>query len=324
MNGIKGLIFEIERFAIHDGPGIRTVIYLKGCPLQCAWCANPEGQRLLPEIMIYERDCIKCYRCTEECPKKLIRVREDKIILDRKECNSCGLCTQNCPAGGIRLVGKYMDEDEALKEVEKDQPFYRTSNGGVTLSGGEPTMQSEFAISLLKELQRRRIHTAIETCGYLSWQDLERMLKYVDLILYDLKHMDAKKHERYTSVDNKTILENLRKTRELNIPIVVRFPLVPGFNDSCENVHKLGRFCNNIGVEKVDILPYHNYGESKYTKLGRKYPLQNLKPPSKKEVSRISNILCSYNLKIRDGGGANKLFEKMHLSHYEDSTNIIR
>jgi len=201
-NEIKGLIFNIQRFSIHDGPGIRTTVFLKGCPLTCKWCSNPESQKSYPEILTVDRKCIRCGRCAESCSQEAITLDESGRRLDWQKCNLCMECAANCPSGAIEAVGRYLTVDEVVAEVEKDRLFYQNSGGGVTVSGGEPLLQWEFALNLLKECKVRNLHTALDTSGCAPWDVMERVIEHVDLVLYDIKDMHSAKHKAITGVAN--------------------------------------------------------------------------------------------------------------------------
>ncbi|MBC7189169.1 glycyl-radical enzyme activating protein [Candidatus Aerophobetes bacterium] len=297
---IKGLVFDIQRYSIHDGPGIRSLVFMKGCPLSCLWCSNPESQSSHQEIMFTPIKCIGCGRCIEVCPTG---AAGKKNPLDAQSlCVVCGRCVEVCPSGARRIVGRYMTVDEVMKEVEKDLLFYFSSKGGVTVSGGEPLMQAEFVAMLLKKCREKGIHTAIETCGYGKWEDFEKILKYTDLVLYDIKHIDTQKHRELTGAGNELILENARKISNLNIEMIIRVPVIPGCNDSPENMKAIATLAKSLKVKEVHLLPYHRLGESKYERLGRKYRLKGLSSLDKNDLSEHKKIIESYNLKVEIGG----------------------
>jgi len=301
---VRGLIFNIQRYSIHDGPGIRTLVFMKGCPLRCLWCDNPEGQLMRPEVLFSEVRCIKCWKCVDICPVNAIVKRENTIEINRKICINCGKCAEVCYAEAIRLAGKWVTVEEVLKEIIKDIIFYEVSQGGVTVGGGEPTMQPEFTTQLLKACKEHGINTAIETCGYTKWENFQKMLKYLDLIFYDIKHMDSKKHQLLTGKPNELILENLEKLSRETVPIIVRIPLVPGCNDQKENIKSTAKFLSKLGgnIVRVEILPYHRLGITKYKQLGREYQLNNVKPPSKEKLQDVVNIMRTYSLEVQIGG----------------------
>lgn len=297
----KGLIFDIQRYSIHDGPGIRTLVFMKGCPLSCIWCCNPESQSPSQEIMVTPNKCIGCKRCIEVCPTG---AAEKKDPLEARElCIVCGSCVKACPSTARRLVGHYMSLEEVMKEVEKDFPFYQRSGGGMTVTGGEPLMQADFVRMLLKSCQEKGIHTAIETCGYAEWEDFKNMLEYVDLTLYDIKYMNNEKHRELMGVGNELILQNAKEVAKLGKDMVIRVPVIPDCNDSLENMEAIAEFARTLeGVEEIHLLPYHRLGESKYDRLGKSYKLKGVKPLDKESLSKQKKIIESYQLKVQVGG----------------------
>jgi len=300
---VKGILLNIQRYNTHDGPGIRTLVFMKGCPLRCLWCDNPESQEKYPEVGFAEKNCIKCGRCLEACSVGAIVESEKGKEINREVCNKCGKCIEVCPVGALKFLGKEMSVEEVIKEVEKDILFYLNSGGGVTISGGEPTMQSEFVEALLKECHKKGIHSAIETCGYARWEDFEKVLRYTDLVLYDLKQMDPVKHKQFTGVSNELILENAKKIAAKGISMIIRVPLVPGYTDSEKNIEAVGEFVKGLGaVEEICLLPYHRLGESKYKKLGRQYKLQGLLPLDESYLQKLEGLVKSMGLRVQIGG----------------------
>jgi len=299
-----GIIFNIQRFSVHDGPGIRTTIFFKGCPLHCLWCDNPEGQKAAPEMVFWKERCIHCETCVGVCPYNAIKTagRRSKMIL-KGRCAVCGRCLDTCYSRALEQIGKYVTVDEVLEEIERDRIFFEASGGGVTASGGEPTAQPEFLTELLKRCKERLIHTAIETCGYAEWSILEKVLKYTDLVLYDIKDMDSVKHQKYAGVHNELILENAKKISSKLVPMVVRIPVVPRYNDREDNIEAMGRFISELpGVREVDLLPYHQFGEAKYKRLGLKYRLKGLKPPREEHLRSIKEKIESIGFEVKIGG----------------------
>jgi len=272
---MEGLVFNIQGFSLHDGPGIRTTVFLKGCPLNCKWCSNPESIRPVPEIMSYSLRCVGCGRCVEICPEHAITIAHGKSVIDWEKCDRCLKCATVCLTGGITLVGKRMSVEEIVAEVEKDALFYVNSGGGVTFSGGEPLKQFEFTEQLCKECRSRGIHTALDTSGFCEWEKLERVLEHVDLVLYDVKHLDPVKHREWTGVDNKVIVENAVRVAG-KVRTWLRVPLIPSFNDSQGDVKKIVELGKSIGAEKVSLLPYHRLSVTKYAGLGKGYLLGRL------------------------------------------------
>lgn len=268
----RGVIFDIQGYSIHDGPGIRTTVFLKGCPLRCAWCQNPESHRFLPEVLFAAEKCEGCGRCVPACPERAVRLEEGRSATDRRLCRGAGACAQACPNEARAIIGRWTNVDEVFEAVAADAMFYRDSGGGVTLSGGEPLAQAEFSAGILRRCREAGFHTALDTCGDAPWEVLEQVVRHVDLVLYDLKHMDAAEHQRLTGVPNDRILDNARRIhRELSIPMLARMALVPGFNDSPENLDRTARFVAEAlsPAVPVHLLPYHRLGEAKWERLGR-------------------------------------------------------
>ncbi len=301
----KGIIFNIQGYSIHDGPGIRTNVFLKGCFLRCVWCQNPESQSLKPELFYFKEKCTGCGRCVDVCPEYAIQVIEATSNTDRNKCKGCGQCVQVCPNEARSLVGKEMTPQEVFQKVKSDELFYKRSKGGVTLTGGEPLFQPDFSKNLLLLCRQSDIHTAIETCGYAGWEILKDVLQYVDLVLFDLKHINSKKHLEYTGAPNNLILENARKIyHELRIPVRARIPVIPGYNDSNENIHATARFvANELSTSvPVHLLAYHQLGESKYDRLGKEGKNFPITPPTNEHMLELQKIVSSYGLDTYIGG----------------------
>ncbi len=301
---VMGLIFDIQRFAIHDGPGIRTLVFMKGCPLRCPWCQNPESMAGEPEISYFASNCIACNACSERCAQGAIAVAGDGArAIDRARCNLCGKCLDTCYAGAINIVGRYLTVAEVLAEAQRDRRFYDNSGGGVTFSGGEPTAQPVFLEAALAAAHAADLRTAIETCGYVRWDTLARILRHTDLALYDIKHMDPVAHRRLTGVPNDLILANLRRIDALGVPVRVRLPLVPGYNDALANVHATAAFVAGLRhAQALDILPYHRLGEPKWRQLGRAYELSGLPPAAREHVMPLVDAARAYNVEVTVGG----------------------
>jgi len=298
---LKGTVFNIQHYSIHDGPGIRTSVFLKGCPLACLWCQNPESNSVRPQIM-YNRDtCTGCLGCIGACPQNAIRQDSDKVITDRALCTGCGECTASCPSKSRTIMGKTMTSDEVYREAAKDVLFYRNSGGGVTITGGEVLFQPLFAREILRKCMESNIHTAIETCGYADWRAFSMILPYVDLVIYDIKHMDSTMHMKGTGVGNERILENLtRISREMSIPIIVRTPIIPGYNDTEENAHLMAAFLreNVRTLIEVNLLPYHNLGEGKKSQLEEELTFKSHAPEAG-EMENLRNIIRSYGIEVK-------------------------
>ena len=290
-SAVTGLVFDIKHFAVHDGPGIRTTVFLKGCPLRCGWCHSPESQSPRPEIAFYPDLCIGCAACVEACPNEAQTMDPEKIR--RELCTGCGACADACYAGALVKFGGRVTVEEVLREVEKDRLLYETSVGGVTLSGGEPAAQSQFASELLKSLKQEGYHTVLDTSGYAPWAVFEDIARHADLVLYDLKHMDPKTHEGLTGAPNELVLSNLRRlSQQGSKTIIVRVPVIPGLNDSEENMEAMAEFLEGLGnIQAVELLPYHNLGIPKYEALGWEYPLSHIQPPTRE---RLDEILRSF------------------------------
>ncbi len=287
----KGIVTEIERCSTVDGPGIRTVIFLKGCPLNCLWCQNPETISLHPQVIWDSKQCIGCGKCIEACPKSAITLTEGKIVTDRSLCLNCGKCTEVCSSQARRLMGKTMTTDELLAIAMRDKIFYDKTGGGVTVSGGEPTIYSEFLLGFFKKCKEYSIHVALDTSGFVKWKVLKEILKYVDLLLYDLKQIDLGKHISYTGVSLNVILENLRKSDNIGSPIWIRTPVIPGYTDSEENIAGIAKFIANLKhVERYELLLYNPLAEQKYLWLGKEYKLEKLRPSTKKKMQELKKI----------------------------------
>ena len=303
-NKVMGLVFDIQRFSIHDGPGIRTTVFLKGCPLHCLWCQNPESMARKPEITFVASNCIGCDRCMDVCPENAIQATEDRgRIIDRALCTMCGQCIDTCYAGALNIIGRYLTIPELLTEIERDRSFYTNSGGGVTFSGGEPTAQPAFLEEVCRQAQARHLHITIDTCAYVQWDTFRSILRYVDLVLCDIKHMDSNEHRRLTGVPNELILENLQRIASLGLPVYVRIPLIPGYNDSLENIRATAVFVASLpNVQKFDILPYHRLGEPKWRQLDRTYELHGVLPPSREHVYNLASVARTYDIEVNVGG----------------------
>jgi len=292
-----GLVFNIQRYSIHDGPGIRTTVFMKGCPLRCIWCSNSEGIKGHPEIFFKSSKCAKCGRCLEVCPVGASTMDGGEVKINRELCINCGKCTESCFYGARELVGKYMTVEEVLKEVEKDRPFYQRSSGGVTMTGGEPLFQPEFTTYFLKLCKEHALHTAMETCGFAEWKIIERALQYTDLLYYDIKHIDPDKHKVLTGVSNELIIENIKKVSKTAIPTIIRIPVVPGYNGSEVNIKATAKFVRELGtIKEIELLPYHRLGMSKYKMLGLEYKLEHVQLPSWEQLQKLKKIIISYGL----------------------------
>ena len=294
-----GIIFNIQRYSIHDGPGIRTTVFLKGCPLNCWWCQNPESQLSGREMIFWGDRCIGCGACSTICPSDAIQLKNGIPVTEKEKCILCGKCIEKCPALAREMIGKKLTIEEVIKEIEKDLVFYEESGGGVTFSGGEPLGQSEFLESLLVCCQKKKIHTAVDTSGYISWKILSKISSKVDLFLYDLKIMDSGRHKKYTGISNEIIIENLKKLSSVHRNIFIRFPVIPGINDDSQNIKEMGEFLSSLKIAQVNLLPYHYIGIDKYRRLGRIYKLVTTQPPSEEKLFEVSVILNKFNLNVK-------------------------
>ncbi len=272
---------------------------MKGCPLACAWCSNPESQKARPEILFYREKCLGCEACLGACPNaELLKAGFPRTPA---VCLGCGRCAEVCFAEARQLVGRRLSIAEVLQVVRRDRAFYEQGGGGVTVGGGEPTLQAAFVAELLEACQREGLHTALETCGYTPWRNLQRVLRHVDQLLFDLKHLDPDRHRELTGVDNVRILDNARRAARQVEEMVVRLPMVPGCNDDEGNLRALGRFVREElpRVRRIEILPYHSTGQSKSVRLFRDYPLAGREPPTQEQVRRAQEILQSFDIEVR-------------------------
>jgi pyruvate formate lyase activating enzyme len=294
----RGLVFNIQHYSLHDGPGIRTTVFFKGCPLNCLWCSTPESIRSIPQIGFHRQRCIKDYRCLKVCSLEAVRIFEDQglPLFDKDKCEACvnHPCIEACIQRAIEVRGNYVSLEELWRAVEKDRLFYLNSGGGVTLSGGEPTMQHDFVIPFLRRCQERGVHTVLDTCGYVSWEILVKILEYTNLVLYDLKHIDSVRHRELTGVPNELILDNAKKiTSNSKTPMILRMPIIPGYNDSRSNIEDTAEFIGEIGLKEINLLPYHRFALGKYEIIGKKYTLEDVQCPTEDSLTRIVEIFQS-------------------------------
>ena len=302
----RGIVFHIIHGSFVDGHGVRTTVFLKGCPLRCVWCCNPEGQAGHLEIKITSGKCNRCEKCMRSCSSRAILVNGEeenvRVNIDRDLCTNCQECIDVCFTGALEVFGKNMSVGEVFDRVQQDQLYYQHSGGGVTIGGGEPTSQPFFTYALLKKCQASGIHTAVDTSGYVMDHEGHKVLEEADLLLYDLKGMDPLEHVSHTGVSNERILNNLKKLAVMNKPIIIRAPIVPGYNDSQQGIRRMAEFLSKLkSVERVDLLPYHKYGTVKYGQLGRVYKL-NVQPPDMEYMIRLKSTFEHYGLKTQVGG----------------------
>ena len=297
---IKGIVFDIRKYSIHDGPGIRTTIFLKGCPLRCWWCHNPESQDPAIEMIFHENRCIRCGACLDCCTHDAVSWNGQGPVIDRERCERCGICADACTAEARERIGREMNVAQVMVEVERDIAFYDESGGGVTLSGGEPLLQGDFALALLRSCKEKEIHTALDTCGFAPWKRLEQVEGFVDVFLYDLKLIDAAKHRRFTGRSNSLILRNLQALSQRGHKITLRVPIIPGINDDEATARQIGSYAAALPhVQGIDLLPYHHIGMDKYSRLNSVYKLADTRPPAEPRMTEIAQILKSFGLTVK-------------------------
>lgn len=293
MKEVTGTVFNIQRFSTHDGPGIRTTVFLKGCPLACPWCHNPESRAPGLEIAFNEGRCIRCGSCVRSCKAGAV---ENRLL-----CVLCGACVETCPTGARQLVGRTYTADELVREVEKDRDFYEESGGGVTFSGGEPLLQARFLVSVLAACRARELHTAVDTTGFAPTATLREVARYANLFLYDLKLMDQVRHREYTGVSNELILGNLRQLVAVGAEVIVRVPLIPGITDTDENLSAIGEFVQSLGLTRVSLLPFHEMAADKHARLGYDYRLPPMETQSESELMRMQSLVARHCLSVSIG-----------------------
>lgn len=299
----SGMITHIQRFSTHDGPGIRTTVFLKGCPLTCPWCHNPENQAHDSELLVRADRCIGCAACVDACPVGAIQLFDTGPTVARERCTTCGACAEQCYTNALSMTGRPATVESVIEALERDRPFFDTSGGGVTFSGGEPLAQPAFLAALVEACRFRAIHTAVDTCGFAPWDALNGVRNAVDLFLYDVKLVDEERHKRYTGVSNRLIMSNLRRLVELGHRVILRFPLVPGVNDAPVDLDPLAALAKGTPrLEGVDVLPYHRMAIGKYQGLGKPFELAGLDPPTGEKVAEAVEILERSGLPVRIGG----------------------
>ncbi len=295
----SGIIFDIKKYSIHDGPGIRTTVFFKGCPLSCWWCHNPESQRICIEKLYAAGRCIGCGDCVAACPENAIREMESGLFTDPEKCLQCGSCADICVADASEMAGRKLSVSQVMAEIEKDTAFYDASCGGITFSGGEPLAQPDFLSALLIACKDRRIHTTLDTSGFSEWKAMDLIRHHVDLFLFDLKLMDDEKHRLFTGVSNRRILENLKALSAGGHRIRIRIPVIPGITDTDDNIAAVGIFAAALpSVPPIDLLPYHHFAAAKYERLGNVYRLMDMRPPAAESLTRLADLLSGLGLTV--------------------------
>lgn len=299
---VTGIVTNIQRFSIHDGPGIRTTVFMKGCNLRCFWCHNPETLRPEPELQLFLDRCIGCGECLKRCPHDAHTQVDGRRVFHRERCVGCGKCAETCYAEALVLVGEEKTAEEVVEEVLRDRPFYETSAGGITLSGGEPLLQPIFARAILEQCRQESIHTAIETAANFPWERIAQILPLVDLVMMDIKIMDPEKHRECTGVRNERILANARRLGEQTQPLIVRTPVVPGVNDSADEIASIAEFVATLpNVLYYELLPFHPMATSKYDSLDIDYRARDLKRPSKELMDELTDVAGAAGVEVRHG-----------------------
>ena len=300
---VKGKIFDIKNFAVHDGPGIRTTVFFKGCPLNCHWCHNPEGIDSSEDLFYYDSKCIGCWNCIDVCPLDAISKEGTKIKIDRALCDVCGECVKGCPTTALQIAGKEVTVEHVMEEIRKSTIYHDTSQGGVTLSGGEPFQQFDFMRRLIERCKEEDIHVTVDTSGFVDKEKLNSIKDKVDLFLFDLKIMDDEKHREYTGVSNRPILENLKNLLEDDrSEVIIRFPLIPDITDTEENIDSILEFLSDFKSSKeIDILPYHDVVE-KYNRLRREYKIEDVSMPERARVNKVKKRFEDEGYTVKEGG----------------------
>lgn len=305
-----GIVTNIQRFSIHDGPGIRTTVFLKGCNLRCFWCHNPETWSPKPELQLFLNKCIGCGECFTRCPNEAHIMVDGKRQFDRTRCVGCGICTDTCYAEALVLVGEDMDVDQVMKEVLADRAFYESSNGGITLSGGEPALQADFSYALLERSKAEGLHTAIETDANYRWETLERLLEVTDLVMSDIKHMNPETHKASTGVTNTLIIENHKRLMKTDKPIILRTPVVPTVNANIDDIAAIGAYVrdlcdirkatgNGSPCPSLELLPFHRLAADKYRSLDLEYKALNLSSPSREQMQEFQEVAAAFGIDVK-------------------------
>jgi pyruvate formate lyase activating enzyme len=294
---VTGYVLRIDRGSTHDGPGLRTTVVLKGCPLRCSWCDTPESHRIEPELVFRESYCVRCFECFDDCKLGAISETDGRPVVDQGICRWCGDCADGCSTDARLLAGSAMTESRVLQEIERDTPLHRQSGGGVTFSGGEPLLQADFLLRLLEGCRGLAVHSAVDTCGAASPEAVERVGELADLVLYDLKHLDDERHRSITGSSNREILDNLRRLVRLNTDVRVRFPLISGVNDDPPHVRRLGELVASLGLKDIDIVPYRRVPGGVYEALGRVDPSVGIAEPGPESLADVIRVMAEYGLR---------------------------
>lgn len=301
----SAIITDIQRFSVHDGPGIRTIIFFKGCPLQCACCQNPETRKSEPQIAYYASNCIGCMSCVASCPNNAVKFTEVGCLeIDKEKCSTCGNCASNCYPEALKLIGKNYSAEELLEIVLNDNVFYKNTYGGVTLSGGEPLLHSDFVLDFASKLKQHKIHVAMETCGYSDPETFEKAIKFIDLLLFDIKVLDESAHIRYTGKSNTKIISNLHLAKKLGKQVIIRVPYIKGVNADSAFLAELSELAKDAGVNIIHLLPFHQFGKSKWEAMRYDYAFSDVELPSNDEIVFAKEFLENKGFQV-DVGGSN-------------------